>query len=1276
DNNLPSYSTETSILPDIIPPDTSHTAMTMSLTAGSPSSFIAAIKSLIDRIFPPDNGYAQSKNNAKKTKSIKDKKIERELEVAERLGLESTSKGWTKKQNTDSLKIYTDHALYTDSDSEIIITVENPSNRPENVDLTTYFPSDSKVNIDYIHVLDSGSWSEISQAERKDSKNSWNNNKKYDKIPKGHVSATPLTGHNIPANSVIQFRMTYNTRMHDIFTEEFYVEVFGDKGGYGSLDPEISQTEGWWRDNFTDETGVDSSYNITVVSEMVNLTASSSYGNISSNSISPTASFAWDTFYANDSVSAAQGTNITYKILNASDNSTLCSITEDQADTGYNISTCASSASSIRLFANLTTTDTSYTPELYDWNVSWSKEIYISGCSVLDQEGMTYVMTSDITNSGASLCINISANDVTLDCQGHKIDGNDITADEGIQVYRTSSTDAGVTIKNCVVTDWTLYGIYLYNVNHTNITGVNSSSNLGGRAFNIIDSSLGTFTNITAISNSIGFYVEDSFSNSFTDITSNSNSKGFYISDSSFNNVTNATLNYNTYGIHIIYSSDNNIIADSIITGNTDAGLYLDQSTVDPEYNKIYNNFFNNSGTNENVLIDTGIANPNYFNTTKQSGTRIYTAGTDIGGNFWTNSTGNGYSDTCADSNGDGFCDTAYNLSYGSSVAYDHHPLTYDTASPTIDFVSPSPDDNEYINKDYTYINVTTNDTSNTTAFIDWNNSLVGWWRFNQETGENNTFFRDWSTYGNNGTCSGSNCSIYTTGKFGQALDFDGADDYVNCGNDSSLDITSAITIEAWVKSDSPKLIGLPDDATQDHLGGSEYFILDKFTASANGTINTIRVHHNAPVKVKVAIYDDDGGEPGTLLNAVNTNQSVSSGWSNINFPSTQVTSGTVYWLAYASEADYHFWQQNTGGIQKFKSIVFSSFTFPSSAGTGFTPCDDISHIAGYNDKKLIISKGQDAYALEMSLDGSTLKGYINNSEITASVSAPLEWHHYALTYNGSNQKLYLYGNQTNSTSLTGNINTNANNLTIGKYFNGIIDEVRIYNRALTAEEINASYNAGLYRLEANLTDLEEGAYTYTAYAQDEMGNLNNTETRTLTVDTIPPYSINTCQSLTIENGIYELVGNVSSDATCFTIEADNITLDCAGYTINYSQSSVGYAINNSGGSDNITIKNCNVVQGSTSQDAYAIYGYEMENSTIDNNIITTYGSYSHAVCLNSSSILNNITNNTIMAYGSWGYGIYLVSSDSNTIADNNITNPGDGAHTLYAVSSSYLNVS
>ncbi|MFQ6055269.1 MAG: hypothetical protein ACE5J3_04730 [Methanosarcinales archaeon] len=75
--------------------------------------------------------------------------------------------------------------------------------------------------------------------------------------------------------------------------------------------------------------------------------------------------------YANDTV--PDGTNITYKILKASDNSTLCTISSNQANSGYDISFLT--AKSIRLYAELTTTNTLYTPSLHDWKVSWTEDI-------------------------------------------------------------------------------------------------------------------------------------------------------------------------------------------------------------------------------------------------------------------------------------------------------------------------------------------------------------------------------------------------------------------------------------------------------------------------------------------------------------------------------------------------------------------------------------------------------------------------------------------------------------------------------------------------------------------------------------------------------------------------------------------------------------------------------------------------------------------------------------------------------------------------------------
>ncbi len=82
---------------------------------------------------------------------------------------------------------------------------------------------------------------------------------------------------------------------------------------------------------------------------------------------------------------------------------------------------------------------------------------------------------------------------------------------------------------------------------------------------------------------------------------------------------------------------------------------------------------------------------------------------------------------------------------------------------------------------------------------------------------------------------------------------------------------------------------------------------------------------------------------------------------------------------------------------------------------------------------------------------------------------------------------------------------SNIDNLTIGgsdlsRYFKGSIDEVRIWNRALSPEEIKASYDAGIYRLYSNFTNLANGKYSYRAYAQNSQGNVKQTKKRTLKI--------------------------------------------------------------------------------------------------------------------------------------------------------------------------------
>jgi hypothetical protein len=73
---------------------------------------------------------------------------------------------------------------------------------------------------------------------------------------------------------------------------------------------------------------------------------------------------------------------------------------------------------------------------------------------------------------------------------------------------------------------------------------------------------------------------------------------------------------------------------------------------------------------------------------------------------------------------------------------------------------------------------------------------LVGLWHFDEGKGK---VAHDSSKYGNNGTLVKG--PAWVEGKSGKALQFDGVDDYVKCGNPVSLNnITNEITFIAWVK--------------------------------------------------------------------------------------------------------------------------------------------------------------------------------------------------------------------------------------------------------------------------------------------------------------------------------------------------------------------------------------------------------------------------------------------------------------------------------------------
>jgi chitodextrinase len=133
-------------------------------------------------------------------------------------------------------------------------------------------------------------------------------------------------------------------------------------------------------------------------------------------------------------------------------------------------------------------------------------------------------------------------------------------------------------------------------------------------------------------------------------------------------------------------------------------------------------------------------------------------------------------------------------------------------------------------------------------------------------------------------------------------------------------------------------------------------------------------------------------------------------------------------------------------------AMTLEAWIFPTAAQSGW---------------RTIVQREVDAYSLNASSDagslfpagGGTFSG--SGTWIYGNAASPVNaWTHVALTYDGAMLRLYVNGAQVASQARTGSVQTNTlplrigGNVPYGEYFQGLIDEVRIYNRALTQAEI------------------------------------------------------------------------------------------------------------------------------------------------------------------------------------------------------------------------------
>jgi len=155
-------------------------------------------------------------------------------------------------------------------------------------------------------------------------------------------------------------------------------------------------------------------------------------------------------------------------------------------------------------------------------------------------------------------------------------------------------------------------------------------------------------------------------------------------------------------------------------------------------------------------------------------------------------------------------------------------------------------------------------------------------------------------------------------------------------------------------------------------------------------------------------------------------------------------------------------------------------------------------------------------------------------------------WTHIVGVYDKVNVSIFINGVQEEGDAYTGNVGNNSNDLLFGRdtfsatrYFNGTIDEVRIFNRAKSASEIKASYEAGAERL--GIMPNQEGGVT--AGTDWDIFVVNGSVSSIATNRIVMKPAINTTEpSFWAIDFAFDGSGMTAYDTSCGTFEALNTT--------------------------------------------------------------------------------------------------------------------------------------
>ncbi len=127
----------------------------------------------------------------------------------------------------------------------------------------------------------------------------------------------------------------------------------------------------------------------------------------------------------------------------------------------------------------------------------------------------------------------------------------------------------------------------------------------------------------------------------------------------------------------------------------------------------------------------------------------------------------------------------------------------FDITAPSINFTSPTPENNSTQNSTSIYVNISTNDANDHYSFVDFNRDVLLWMRMDDVNASGDPL--DLSSWGNNGTRYG-NAVQNDSGYFGKGYQFGMSDDFIEDINDvvdaGNIFPSGAYTASAWIKKD------------------------------------------------------------------------------------------------------------------------------------------------------------------------------------------------------------------------------------------------------------------------------------------------------------------------------------------------------------------------------------------------------------------------------------------------------------------------------------------